>query len=253
MIVLIAIMVTCMSVPLAAQQIEWSPSLRRPYEAPRTFVGIDASIGTAWHDAELPYLESIYSIPCCTYREGASKPLAVGFSAETWILPTVAATASLGLRMESTSFTTSPAVLVRNGKPDVLTQYQLDAAVTSVTLGVGAKTRIASMPITVGLSLAGSVLLASEMIHREVVLGPDDFFFVTDPPSKEYVLPTYSLSDVAGFVMRPMLTVTYDIPLTLGYYLAPSIRCETLLGSMSQKNSWGAIGVSVGATLYKGL
>lgn len=253
MIALIAIMLVCMSCPLAAQQIEWTPSLRSPYEAPRAFVGIDASIGAAWHDADLPYLESVYSIPCCTYQEGASKPVSIGFAAENWILPTVAATASVGLRMESIAFTTSPSTLPRNGKPDLVTQYQLDAAVTSLVLGVGAKTRLAATPITVGLSLTGNALLSSEMTHKEVVLGPDDFYFITDPPSKEYVLPTSRLSDVAGFVVRPVLTITYDIPVALGYYIAPSIRCETMLGSLSRQHSWGAIGVSVGATLYRGL
>ena len=253
MIALMAIMIACMSLPLAAQQIEWSPSFRRPYEAPKTFVGVDASLGTAWHDADLPYLESIYSIPCCTYQEGASRPFSIGVAAERWILPTVAATASLGLRMESIAFATSPSTLPRNGKPDVVTQYQLDAAVTSLTLGVGAKTRLSGTPVTVGLSVSGNVLLASEMTHKEVVLGPDDFYFITDPPSREYILPTSSLSDVAGFVVRPVLAITYDIPLALGYYIAPSIRCEPMLGSFSRQHSWGMIGVSVGATLYRGL
>ena len=253
MIALIAITIACMSLPLAAQQLEWSPSLRRPYEAPRTFVGIDASIGAAWHDADLPYLESVYSIPCCTYQEGTSKPITIGVAAERWILPTVAATASLGFRTESVAFATSPSILLRNGKPDVITQYQLDAAVTSLTLGVGAKTRLPGTPVTVGISLTGNALLASEMTHKEVVLGPDDFYFITDPPSKEFVLPTSSLSDVAAFVVRPALTITYDIPLALGYYIAPSIRCETMVGSLSRQHSWGVIGVSLGATLYRGL
>lgn len=253
MIALIVIMVTFVSLPVAAQQIEWSPTLRRPFEAPRTFVGIDASIGAAWHNANLPYLESVYSIPCCTYKEGASNPISIGVAAEKWILPTSAVTATLALRMESIAFAASPSTLVRNGKPDVTTQYQLDASVTSLGLGVGAKTRLAGTPVTVGLSVSGNVLLASEMTHKEVVLGPDDFYFITDPPSKEYVLPTSSLSDAAGFVVRPAITITYDIPLVLGYYVAPSIRCETLLGSLSRQHSWGVIGVSLGATLYRGL
>jgi hypothetical protein len=91
------------------------------------------------------------------------------------------------------------------------------------------------------------------MTHREVILGPDDYFFVTDPPSKEYELPTASLSDVRGFVVRPALAVTYDVPLSAGYYVSPSLKLETIIGSLSQKHSWSSYGVSLGVSLARGL
>jgi hypothetical protein len=97
------------------------------------------------------------------------------------------------------------------------------------------------------------VLLGNEMQHKDIVLGPDDYYFVTDPPSKEYQLPTSAFSDVSGTVLRPVVAVSYDVPLAFGYYLAPSLRLETTVLSLSRQHRWSAMGVSLGVTLNKGL
>lgn len=239
--------------PVQAQQIAWSPTLRKPYAAPTTFVGMEASAGYTWHNAQLPYLEDVYNIPCCTYETGASVPRALGITVESWLLPTVALSAAIGVRMESAAFSTSPLVVPRNGHADVVTQYQLDANISWLSLGGGAKFRISATPISVGLSLAGNILMSSELSHKEIVVGPEDYYFLTDPPTKEMSLPVSSFSDISGLVVRPAVSLSYDIPLTDGYYLAPSVRCEATLGSISQRHSWGTLGVSFAIALYRGL
>ncbi|MFN5875780.1 MAG: hypothetical protein ACK45E_05845, partial [Ignavibacteria bacterium] len=56
----VATMVLIIGAGLAqAQQLRWTPSLRNPYTAPATFVGIDASVGYSMHSASLPYLDEI--------------------------------------------------------------------------------------------------------------------------------------------------------------------------------------------------
>ncbi|MBM4178268.1 MAG: hypothetical protein FJ211_02915 [Ignavibacteria bacterium] len=241
------------SAAAVAQQIPWNPSMRQPYSAPRIFVGLDASVGIARHDAHLQYLDELYGIPCCTYDAGRSTPLSIGVTAEYWVLPTSAVTFSVGIRSESTRFEATPSVLPRNGLPPVTTQYVFDSQAEWLALGIGAKTRLFSSPLTIAANLGAHVRLGSGAIHREVILGPNDFYFVTDPPAKEYQLPAVGLSDISTVVLRPSLAIAYDVPLTYGYYLAPSIRIETTAQSISQRYKWNSTVLSVGFAFYKGL
>lgn len=236
-----------------SQQLPWTPSMREPYTAPEYFIGLEASIGTARHDANLPYLDALYGIPCCTYDSGRSMPYSIGLSVERWLLPTSALTFSAGIRSEATKFEAKPFVLPRNGLLPVTTQYVLDTRTEWLAIGIGAKTRLFSSPLTIALNLSGHIALGINATHREVVLGPDDYYFVTDPPSKEYQLPTVGLSDVATFVVRPSIAIAYDVPLSYGYYLAPTFRIETTAQSVSQHYEWNSTVLSVGFTFYKGL
>ena len=236
-----------------SQQIPWTPSMREPYTAPEFFVGLDASIGAARHDANLPYLDVMYDIPCCMYDQGRSMPYTVGLSVERWVLPSAALAFSVGIRSEATTFEAKPSVLPRNGLLPVTTQYILDTRTEWLGIGIGAKTRVFSTPLTIALNLSGHIALSTSATHREVVLGPDDFFFVTDPPSREHQLPTVGLSDIESFVLRPSIAVAYDLPLSYGYYVAPSFRIETTAQSISQNYKWNSTLLSVGFTFYKGL
>lgn len=243
----------CMVQSLHAQKIPWAPTLQYPYTAPTAFIGFDVTLGYSVHDASLPYLESIYNLPCCTYEQGSGLPFSVGLSYETWLLPATAVTASLGIRHEASSFSTAPIAIPRNGLPDVRTQYQLRSQSSWVRIGVGGKTRLGTTPMSIGIALYGDVLLSNDMQHKEVVLGPSDYFFVTDPPSKEYLLPTSTFSDVSSISLRPVVRVSYDIPLAFGYYLAPSLILETNVLSLSNQHQWSTFGVAVGVTINKGL
>jgi hypothetical protein len=236
-----------------AQKIPWAPTLQHPYAAPTSFIGFDAMLGYSVHDASLPYLESIYNLRCCTYEQGSAMPYSVGVSYETWLLPSAAGMASLGIRHEVSSFATEPVSIPRNGLPDVKTQYQLRSQSTWLSIGISGKVRLGATPICVAVALHGDVLLSNDMQHKEVVLGPDEFFFVTDPPSKEYLLPTSSFSDVSELSLRPALRVSYDVPLAYGYYLAPSLILETTALSLSNQHRWNSFGVAVGITINKGL
>lgn len=243
----------CMVQLLHAQKIPWTPTLQHPYTAPTSFIGFDATMGYSAHDASLSYLESLYNLSCCTYESGSGLPFSVGLNYETWLLPATAVAASLGIRHEVSVFSTEPVAIPRNGLPDVRTQYQLRSQSSWVRIGVGGKMRLGATPVCVGFAVYGDILLSNDMQHKEVVLGPDDYFFVTDPPSKEYSLPTSAFSDVAGITLRPAVRVSYDVPLAFGYYLAPSLMLETNVSSLSNRHRWSAFGIAVGISINKGL
>jgi len=236
-----------------AQQLPWTPTLRKPYTAPTAFVGIDASIGYSLHAASLPYLDEIYAIPCCTYEDGSGTPFAIAAVVETWVAPNTAVLASVGVSSESLTFTTDPISIARTGKPDIQTKYVLEHQQSWASFALGSRVRISSSPVTIGVRLSGNVLVGSAVVHKEVVVGPEDYYFLTDPPSKEYVLPESRLADVAGFVLRPAVVVSYDMPLTYGYYASPYLRVEQTIGSLSRQYSWSSSAVYLGLTVYKGL
>lgn len=237
----------------SAQQLPWSPTLRYPFTAPTTFIGFDVSLGYASHTARLPYLDEVYGIPCCTYESGSGAPIGLSGVIESWIVPTIAVSGSIGLVSEALTFATLPVTVPRANKPDLQTQYVLENQQTWAQIAIGTKMRVPASPLTVGVRLAGNVLMGSTMSHKEVVLGPDDYMFLTDPPSKEYVLPDVTFTDVSGFVVRPSIAVTYDVPLAYGYYIAPSLRLETTMSSLSRQHAWNSTTISVGVTLFKGL
>lgn len=251
---IVATIVLILSSGLAhTQQLPWNPSLRHPYTAPSTFMGIDASIGYSMHSASLPYLDQVYSIPCCTYEQGSGAPFAVSAVIEKWVMPSITVSASLGISSESLAFTTDPITIPRVGKPDLQTRYVLEHRQSWMSFALGSRMRIHASPLTVGFRLSGNVLVGSASQHKEEVVGPEDYFFLTDPPSKEYILPETRLTDVSAVVLRPAFVVTYDMPLTYGYYASPQLRIEQSLGSLSSKHSWSATTISLGLTIYKGL
>lgn len=238
---------------LGAQQIPWEPSFREPYRAPQTFIGLRAQSGLSIHGASLTYLDDIYHIPCCTYEHGTGIPFSIGISTENWVLPDISVGADASVLWETASFATSPLVVPRSNGEDLRTRYEMAASTSWLTLGLHANYRLARSPWTIGFRMAGSVLLSSTMAHKEVVLGPDSYYFISDPPSKEVQLPVASISDLRGLTLQPGMQVAYDLPLTLPVYISPYLGVGTIIGSLSEQHRWGVTTVSIGVRLMHGL
>lgn len=250
---LLFVLLATFALGLHAQQIPWEPSFREPYTVPKSFVGLSAQSGLSIHEASLTYLDDIYGIPCCTYEGGTGIPLAIGVSSEHWAMANLSVGGDALIAWETTAFATNPSVVPRANGEDLRTRYEMSASMAWLSLSLGAKYRIMQSPWTVGVRLAGNVLLNSTMTHKEVVLGPDSYFFLTDPPSKEIFLPTTGISDLHSFVLLPAVQVSYDLPLSYPVYVSPYIGIGTTLGSFSEQQPWGVTSVSLGVRLLHGL
>lgn len=235
---------------VSAQGFDWQPTLRRPYHAPATFVGLEGGMGLASHRGTLPYLEKDIANPCCSYENGSSMPTRIGLLAEHWFAPQQAIAVQLGLLMQSVEFAAPIVTYLRASGPPLATQYQLHANLTHLSLGVEFRQRIPGSMVVVAAGARANVLLTSSMANHETVVGPSNATF-TDG-SREVILPTTGLSDAAPIVLEPNLSVGYDMPLSVGYYIEPFLRAGFTVGSMSASHPWRSSDVSLGIRLLKG-
>lgn len=235
---------------LSAQGFDWQPSLRRPYQAPTTFVGLEVGMGLASHRGTLPYLEKDIANPCCSYERGSSTPVRIGLLAEYWFAPQQAVAVQAGLVMQSAEFAAPISTYPRASGPPLATQYLLNANLTHLSIGAEFRQRVAGSMFVVAAGARANVLVASSMANSEIIVGPPDATF-TDG-LREAVLPTTGFDDAAAAVLEPCLTVGYDVPLSFGYYLEPFLRVGTTLGSLSAAHPWRSSDVGLGIRLMKG-
>ncbi|MFM8770634.1 MAG: hypothetical protein ACKOE4_01225 [Candidatus Kapaibacterium sp.] len=239
-----------LSCDLSAQGFDWQPSLRRPYQAPTMFVGLEAGMGLASHHGSLPYLEKDIANPCCSYENGSSTPIRIGLLAEYWFAPQQAVALQLGLVTQSAEFAAPISTYPRASGPPLATQYLLNANLTHLSLGAEFRQRIARSMVVVAAGARANVLVTSSMTNRETIVGPPEPVF-TDG-SRQAVLPTTGLDDAASVVLEPYLSVGYDVPLSFGYYVEPFLRVGTTLGSLSAAHTWHSSDISLGIRLMRG-
>ena len=235
---------------LSAQGFDWQPSLRRPYQAPTTFIGLEAGMGLASHRGTLPYLEKDISNPCCSYENGSSTPIRIGLLAEYWFAPQRAVSVQVGLVMQSAEFAAPISTYPRASGPPLATQYLLNATMNHLSIGAEFRQRVAGTMVVLAAGARANVLVSSSMANRERIVGPPDATF-TDG-FREAVLPTTGLDDAAAVILEPYLSVGYDVPLSFGYYIEPFLRVGTTLGSLSTTHPWHSSDVGLGIRLMKG-
>lgn len=235
---------------LSAQGFDWQPSLRRPYQAPTMFMGLEAGMGLASHHGSLPYLEKDIANPCCSYENGSSIPIRIGLLTEYWFAPQQAIAMQLGLVMQSAEFVAPISTYPRASGLPLATQYLLNAKLRHISLGAEFRQRIARSMVVVAAGARANILVSSSMTNRETIVGPPEATF-TDG-SREAVLPTTGLEDAAPVVLEPYLSVGYDVPLSFGYYVEPFLRVGTTVSSLSAAHRWQSSDVSVGIRLMKG-
>lgn len=233
---------------LAAQGFDWQPSLRRPYVAPTSFIGLEAAIGLAGHSGSLPYLEADITDPCCSFERGSGVPIRFGLAAEFWVHPTRAVGIEMGLLTHSAAFTAPEQSLVRAGNDPLVTRYELSVVTSHITIGASVRQRLGSSMFVAAAGMRGGVLLSANMTNREVVVGAGTF------ASGKTVedLPTSGIADASGLFLEPYVSLGYDLPLSTGYYLQPSIMIGYTATSLSSLHPWHATTVGLGLRMMKG-
>ncbi|MBU3678072.1 MAG: hypothetical protein FGM32_00505 [Candidatus Kapabacteria bacterium] len=235
---------------LTAQGFDWQPSLRRPYQAPTMFLGLEAGMGLASHRGALPYLEKDIANACCSYENGSSTPIRIGLLAEYWFAPQQAVALQVGLVMQSAEFAAPISTYPRANEAPLVTQYLLNANLTHLTVGAEFRQRVGGTMLVVDAGARANILVSSSMANRETVVGPPDATF-TDG-SREAVLPTTGLDDAASVVLEPYLSVGYDVPLSFGYYIEPFLRIGTTIGSLSAAHPWRSSDLGLGIRVMRG-
>jgi len=247
---LAAIMIIFNIMMASGQGYEWEWSPRSPRTMPTRFVGVEASMTYAQHSGSLTYYEDI--IPCCEFSSGTSLPLAFSIYGEQWVAPKTAVRLSLGAVFQTATFTVRPDLVPSTTHGEIQYEYQFDATFSQIALAVGARQRLISF-LSLGLDVKGLFAVNNTSTLTDRVISPDDYFFSTNPPSKEKELVGVTVTDLAAFVLEPVLSLQYDFALSTGLVLSPSVHVSMPLTSLSTDQSWRYLGLGAGLRLSRGL
>lgn len=235
---------------LSAQGYAWEWSPRAPRTMPTLFGGVEIATGYAMHTGTLPYVEDL--VPCCTFEEGTGIPVRFAVFLEDWIAPSTALTYGGGVTIQNSSFTSTAQALPDSGGRQIITEYLFDASMTYLQLQGGIRQRLFGY-VSVGLELRGLISVASSYELTERVVAPDDFFFSTNPPSKEITLTPTVVDQASVFVLEPAVSLQYDIPLGIGMVLSPMVQFSVPVMSLANNVSWRFLSVTGGVRLSRGL
>jgi hypothetical protein len=249
----IALLFTIGALHSSGQGYEWEGSPREPLTIPRTYIGLEARASFATHTASLRYIEQELGITCCTYDNGAGFPLALSVVGERWVSSHMKISAGAGVSVVGATFVapTQP-VPLSNGQM-LRTEYVLDGSLTyasafgSISMRLGSSHVLAS----VGARLHG--YLSGSMTQRERIVAPDNVMFTGQEPGSEVVIAQTFLDAATPLIVEPFIQLSYDVPLSMGLVLQPSLHVGLPLMSLSTADDWRMMGYGVGLRLVKGL
>jgi len=243
------------SSPAFAQGFDWEWQARAPRTMPTTFAGLEVSSGYMSHSTDVTYTENF--IPCCEIESGTGIPLRISLIAENWIQAKTAVHAGLGIQMSGGSFTAPGDTLPRadgnvNEQP-LITEYSYEASLTYATLEAGIRQRLFDSYLSIGLTVRGQILLSAGERLVEIAVSPDDYYFTSNPPSKEFEHSSKTVTAFSSFVLEPALSIQYDIALGMGTYIAPSFTLSVPVTSVSSDATWRYVWAGFGVSLMRGL
>ncbi|MBK6760236.1 MAG: hypothetical protein IPH85_05120 [Ignavibacteria bacterium] len=249
----IFLMLCLMSLSSAAQGFDWQTSPRVPYHIPKQYVGLEVGSGYTMHRGSLEYIEQEVGITCCDYEAGRGLPLTVSVVGEQWLSASVSAQAGIGFTLVNASFVT-PSIPVPLSNGDLLqTEYILEGAMTYVTIHGGIGTRLFGTHLTAGGGVRLHVYAGGSLTQKERVVAPDYYLFTQNPRSKEQELGNTFLDFVNRFQIEPYAQIAYDISITKGFYLSPSVSIGMPLFSVTSQDDWRMLNFGARIRLMKGL
>lgn len=242
-----------MAISVAGQGFDWQTSPRVPYSIPTRYVGLEVGSGYTMHRGSLEYIEQEVGIMCCDYTSGSGLPLTVSIVGEQWLSASVSAQAGVGFTLVNASFVT-PSVPVPLSNGDLLqTEYVLEGAMTYVTIHGGIGTRLFGTHLTAGGGVRLHIYAGGSLTQMERVVAPDYYLFTQNPRSKEQALGNTFLDNANRFQIEPYAQFAYDISITKGFYLSPSVSIGMPLFSVTSQDDWRMLNFGARIRLMKGL
>jgi hypothetical protein len=236
-----------------AQGFDWQTSPRMPMTIPKRYVGLEIGSGYTFHGGSLEYIEEDLGLTCCDYTTGSGLPLTIAVMGEQWISAFTAVHVSLGFQQFRASFTTpSEPVPLRDGSI-LRTEYLLEGAISYVTLDGGIATRVLGSQLTVGGGLRVLLYAGGSLDQTERVVSPDDYQFTGNPRSRERSLGNTFLESATAVQLEPYVQLGYNIPLTYGFYLTPSVLVGLPLLNVTGRDEWRMVDLGVRLRLMRGL
>lgn len=228
---------------------EWNP--RFPKATPTRFIGADIGAGVVMNSATLSYVEPISNLPCCTYEGGRGLSFRANLLAEQWLKPELAVVGGVGIRSVNASMSAEgQTVPTTNGL--LVTEYNYSSHIVQLNLIGGARYRLFTSPLSVGLILRANILVSTTQEQSEdIVSAPQGYSFNGNGSQSQVLIPTF-LRNAKGITVDPTITLQYDIPLQFGMYISPTIQYTFPLMSVVSDASWTVSEVSLGIRIMRG-
>jgi hypothetical protein len=205
------------------------------------------------HSGSLEYIEQEVGITCCDYESGSGLPLSVSIVGEQWLSPSVSVQAGLGFTLVNASFVTPSAPVPLSNGDLLQTEYVLEGAMTYVTIHGGIGTRLFGTHLTAGGGVRMHIYAGGSLTQTERVVAPDYYLFTQNPRSKEQELGNTFLDNANRFQIEPYAQIAYDISITNGFYLSPSVSIGIPLISVTSQDDWRMLNFGARIRLMKGL
>lgn len=229
----------------ASQGFDWQYSARLPVNNPIRFYGIELASGYTSHVASLDYLEKGTGIKCCTYERGNGIPYGVLVAGDYWLEPDVSIQGGLGLLVRSVSLTSDPQSYPSVGLDSIVTfvssEYVFQGSLTYLTAQAALRYRILGTHLNVGGGVKLLLKLAESQTQIDRVIGPDNYYFDGNPPTKEKDLEATLLNDASGIVIEPFVSLGYDLSIRRGMYLTPTVTVGGPVTSLSKTQPWRSL------------
>ncbi len=238
---------------LRAQGYSWEGSLREPLAIPRTYIGLEAQASYAYYPAQLKYVEQSLGITCCTYEDGSGFPVGLSLVGERWVTSHLKISAGVGLSVVGARFVAPTAPVPLSNGQILNTEYVLDGSLTYASGFGSVSVRLGSSHVlaTVGARFHG--YLGGSLTQRERIVAPDNVEFSGQQPGTEVVIAQTFLEHATPLVVEPFAQIGYDVALSYGIVLQPSLMVGLPLMSLSTADPWHMRSVGLGLRLVKGL
>lgn len=238
------LLLTAIAICASAQGFDWQYSARLPFESPVKFYGVELSSGYSTHFASLDYLEKGTSFTCCTYDRGTGMPYGVALSGDYWLTSDVSIQGALGITIRNVKFTSEPQNfprVINSIVRTVTSEYVFNGSITYAGLQAAMRYRLLGTHLSVGGGLKLLLKLSETQTQIDRVIGPDDYFFEGNPPSKVEDLDATILNDASAFVIEPYVSVGYDLTIRRGMYLTPTVTIGGPVTSLSKTQQWRSL------------
>lgn len=240
----------CSTVEISAQGFAWEWPPRSPKTMPTKFIGIEAGTGYVQNAADVNYSQNL--IVCCTFTSGSGVPLRILVIGESWVAAKTAVSAGFGFTMSNSSFA-APGDTLPWKSTQAITEYAYDVTLSYITIEGGVRQRLFESYGSIGVFVRGQILASASESLFDKVISPDEYYFNGNPPTKEREITSNLQTSFSPFVLEAAITLQYDVPMGMGYYLAPSLTFAVPVTSVMSDATWRFLWTGFGFKLMRGI
>lgn len=255
-IIILTILCIFCNVELKSQGFDWQLSPRMPEKYSDLFFGVYASYAFSNETGKFNYYED--ECNCGKFENGTGSNLSFGAVSEYWLEDgQTALKAGAKFSMHSPEFSANQSLpIILNNGTEALIHYRntFKSDIQLLSLNAGVKRRLFESFFFASLDLQFIFLLDNTEKHYEEITGPSYAPpFPTNPPSYKRLVSEGKIEDMNSLVIRPELSLGYDLDIGIGYYISPQLSISYNLTNIIDKGNWKSLQYGIGVNIMRWL